>query len=176
MTQTNIPVSVQNETKSHILQLCHTYNGLRDMVWPNPTVGGGGGGVSSVGRARDSWWGDLGFDSRSGRPLPRLLVGSVSVYCDRLRQKSWCSLSLCGSTLNCQTLCLGARPRYNLVVDEDVKKPTKQTNNPTVETQGHYGCLEDLQSTAQFMKESSCLCDERQKKPLFMTLSAFLLT
>ena len=23
-------------------------------------------------------------------------------------------------------LCLGARPRYNLVVDEDVKKPTKQ--------------------------------------------------
>ena len=34
----------------------------------------------------------------------------------------------CGSTLNCQTLCLGARPRYKLVVDEDVKKPTKQTN------------------------------------------------
>ena len=25
--------------------------------------------------------------------------------------------------------CLGARPRYNLVVDEDVKKPNKQTNN-----------------------------------------------
>ena len=35
---------------------------------------------------------------------------------------------ICGSTLNCQTLCLGARPRYNLVVDEDVKKPTNQTN------------------------------------------------
>ena len=33
---------------------------------------------------------------------------------------------LCGSTLNCQTLCLGARPRYSLVVDEDVKKPTNQ--------------------------------------------------
>ena len=33
---------------------------------------------------------------------------------------------MCGSTLNCQTLCLGARPRYNLVVDEDVKKPTRQ--------------------------------------------------
>ena len=29
---------------------------------------------------------------------------------------------MCGSTQNCQTLCLGARPRYNLVVDEDVKK------------------------------------------------------
>ena len=25
-----------------------------------------------------------------------------------------------------QTLCLGARPQYNLVVDEDVKKPNKQ--------------------------------------------------
>ena len=33
---------------------------------------------------------------------------------------------MCGSTKNCQTLCLGARPRYNLVVDEDVKKPTNQ--------------------------------------------------
>ena len=35
---------------------------------------------------------------------------------------------MCGSTLNCQTLCLGARPRYSLVVGEDVKKPTNQTN------------------------------------------------
>ena len=34
---------------------------------------------------------------------------------------------MCGSTQNCQTLCLGARPRNNLVVDDDVKKPTKQT-------------------------------------------------
>ena len=33
---------------------------------------------------------------------------------------------MCGSTLNCQTLCLGARPRYSLVVEEDVKKPTNQ--------------------------------------------------
>ena len=38
---------------------------------------------------------------------------------------------MCGSTLNCQTLCLGARPRYNLVVDEDVKK---RTNQPTKRT------------------------------------------
>ena len=36
---------------------------------------------------------------------------------------------MCGSTLNCQTLCLGARPRYSLVVDEDVKEPT---NQPTI--------------------------------------------
>ena len=33
----------------------------------------------------------------------------------------------CGSTKNCQTLCLGAHSRYSLVVDEDVKKPNKQT-------------------------------------------------
>ena len=32
---------------------------------------------------------------------------------------------MCGSTKNCQTLCLGVRPRYSLVVDEDVKKPNK---------------------------------------------------
>ena len=35
---------------------------------------------------------------------------------------------MCGSMLNCQTLCLEARPRYNLVVDEDVKNSTNQTN------------------------------------------------
>ena len=28
--------------------------------------------------------------------------------------------------------CLGARPRYNLVVDEDIKKPNKQTKNDVV--------------------------------------------
>ena len=28
--------------------------------------------------------------------------------------------------------CLGARPRYNLVVDEDVKKPTNQPTNQHV--------------------------------------------
>ena len=36
---------------------------------------------------------------------------------------------MCGHTYNCQTLCLGARPRYSLVVEEDVKKPTNQTYN-----------------------------------------------
>ena len=39
---------------------------------------------------------------------------------------------MCGSTLNYQTSCLGARPRYNLVVDEDVKKPTNQPTNLSV--------------------------------------------
>ena len=40
---------------------------------------------------------------------------------------------MCGSTLNCQTLCLGACPRYSLVVDEDVKKPNK---HPTKSDRG----------------------------------------
>ena len=38
--------------------------------------GGGGESSSSVGRARDFWLGDSGFDSRCGRPLP---TGSVDV-------------------------------------------------------------------------------------------------
>ena len=37
--------------------------------------GGGGGRGSSVGRARDSWWGGPGFDSRCGRSLPTGWVG-----------------------------------------------------------------------------------------------------
>ena len=37
--------------------------------------GGGGGRGSSVGRARDSWSGGLGFDPRCGRPLPTGWVG-----------------------------------------------------------------------------------------------------
>ena len=36
---------------------------------------------------------------------------------------------MCGSRLNCQTLCLGARPRYSLVVDEDVKKSTNSSSS-----------------------------------------------
>ena len=42
---------------------------------------------------------------------------------------------MCGSTLNCQTLCLGARPWYSLVVDKDVKKPT---NQPTLKARVTY--------------------------------------
>ena len=36
-------------------------------------------------------------------------------------------------------LCLGARPRYSLVVDEDVKKPTKQTNKAMQGATINYG-------------------------------------
>ena len=59
-----------------------------------------------------------------------LQVGSVSVKCDRLRQKSWSpsSFSCVAARKIVRRSCLGARPRYNLVVDEDVKQPNKQTN------------------------------------------------
>ena len=33
-----------------------------------------------------------------------------------------------GSTLNCQYVSRGARPRHSLVADEDVKNTNKQTN------------------------------------------------
>ena len=39
---------------------------------------------------------------------------------------------MCGRTLNCQTLFLGAHVQYKLVVDEDVKKSNKQTNKPVL--------------------------------------------
>ena len=57
-----------------------------------------------------------------------LQVGSVSVKCDRLRQKSWSpsSVSCVAARKIVRRSCLGARLRYNLVVDEDVKKPNKQ--------------------------------------------------
>ena len=50
--------------------------------------------------------------------------------CDRLRQKSWSPSSVsCVASRKIVRFCLGARPRYSLVVDEDVKEPYKQTNN-----------------------------------------------
>ena len=54
---------------------------------------------------------------------------SVSIG-HRLRQKSWSpsSVSCVAARKIVRRSCLGARPRYNLVVDEDVKKPNKQTN------------------------------------------------
>ena len=44
--------------------------------------------------------------------------------------------------------CLGARPRYNLVVDEDVKKPNKQTNKQAKEA-------EDLEVTDKDLSTST---------------------
>ena len=39
---------------------------------------------------------------------------------------------MCGNTYNCQTSGLGTCSRYSRVVDEDVKKPTKHTNEQTL--------------------------------------------
>ena len=93
-----------------------------------PLWGGGGGGggrrVSLVGRARDSGWGCPGFDPRYGRPLPTGLIEVSIMWPAETEVMVSPPCLVCGSTYNCQTLCLGVRPRYNLVVDEDVKKPT----------------------------------------------------
>ena len=51
---------------------------------------------------------------------------------------------MCGSTLNCQTLCLEARPRYSLVVDEDVKKPTNQPTNSVILSLANVSILQVL--------------------------------
>ena len=86
---------------------------------------------SSVGRARDSWWGGPGLDFRLVRPLPTVWVG-VSILWPTETEVMVSPLCLmCGSTYNCQTLRLGARPQYSLVVGKDVKKPTNQTNKQT---------------------------------------------
>ena len=77
-------------------------------VWQNWGRG------SSVGRARDSWWRGPGFKSHCGCPLPTGWVG-VSIM--------WPA----ETEVRVSQLCLGTRLRYNLVVDEDVKKPNKQT-------------------------------------------------
>ena len=46
-----------------------------------------------------------------------------------LRQKSWSIRSVSYvAARKMSDVSLGTRPRYSLVVDEDVKKPTKQTN------------------------------------------------
>ena len=58
-----------------------------------------GGRGSSVGRARDSWWGGPRFDSRCGRPLPAGWVGvSISAKLNqsrtaRMARRNTCFLS-----------------------------------------------------------------------------------
>ena len=72
-----------------------------------------------MGRACDSRSSDRGFDHRSRS----LLVGSVSVQCDR--SLGLPTQSLCG---NCQTSVLVLIHEIaSIVAEEDVKKPTEQT-------------------------------------------------
>ena len=60
-----------------------------------------------------------------------LLVGWVSVSCDRLRQKSWSPRSVscvaARKIVRRQSWDLSAIYGYSLVVDEDVQKPNKQS-------------------------------------------------
>ena len=99
--------------------------------------------------AQDSWWEGPGFDSRCGRPLPTGWVG-VSIMWPAETEVMVSQLCLiCGSTSNCQALCFGARPRYSLVVDEDVKKPNKQTDKQTSMRLG-------VHMAAEFIKFMTC--------------------
>ena len=87
------------------------------------TFGGGGGRGSSVGRARDSWRGGPGFDPRCGRPLP---LGWVDVSLMWPAETEGIpALSRVWQHAKLSDVSLGTRPRCSLVVDEDVKKPTK---------------------------------------------------
>ena len=80
--------------------------------------------ISSVGRARDSWWGDPGFDSRCGRPFPAGWVG-VSIMWPTETEVMVSPHCLVWQNVKPSDASLGTRPRYSLVVEEDVK------NQPT---------------------------------------------
>ena len=64
-----------------------------------------------------------------------LLVGSVSVSCDRLRQKPWspCSVSCVAAHKIVRRQSWDPSAIYSLV-DEDVKKPNKETHNDLMAT------------------------------------------
>ena len=57
-----------------------------------------GGRGSSVGRARDSWWGGPGFDSRCGRPLPTGWVGVSIMWPGESEVMVSQPCLMCGST------------------------------------------------------------------------------
>ena len=76
---------------------------------------------------------DLCFFFHAGFVLihPSLCIILCLPLVDRLKQKPWSpsSVSCVAARKIVRRSCLGARPRYNLVVDEDVKKPTNQPTN-----------------------------------------------
>ena len=84
--------------------------------------GGGGRGAQSVERATA---GEEEVDSIPAPGARSLVVGSVSVQCDRLRQKSWRPSVL--QHLKLFDVSLETRVRDSLVAYEDVKEPMKQT-------------------------------------------------
>ena len=74
---------------------------------------GVGGRGSSVGRTRDSWSGGPRFDPRCGRLLPT----------------GWVGVSIMWPAETEVIVSHRALPQYSLIVEEDVKKPNKQTKN-----------------------------------------------
>ena len=60
-------------------------------------------------------------------PAHSLLVGLVSVYCDRLSGLP--ALSHVWQHVKLSDVSLGTRPQYSLVADEDDKKPNNETRN-----------------------------------------------
>ena len=65
--------------------------------WPQKGGGGGEGG-SSVGRARDFWWGGPGFDSRCDRQLPTGWVGVSIMWPAEIEAMVSQLCLVCGST------------------------------------------------------------------------------
>ena len=83
-----------------------------------------GGRGSSVGRARDSWWGGPGFDFCCGRTLPTGWVGVYNTVTGWDRSHGLPTLSRMWQHVKLSDVS----QRYSVVVDEDVKKPDKQTH------------------------------------------------
>ena len=108
---------------------------MLEFHWLRHSTGGrgkgGGGGDSSVGRARDSWWVGPEFDSLCGCPIPTGCVGVSIIWpAEAEFMVSQLSLSRVWQHVKLSDVSLGTRPRYSLVVDEDVKKPKKQATGP----------------------------------------------
>ena len=81
---------------------------------------------SSVGRARDSWWGGRGFDLRCGCPLLTSDWVEVSIMWPAEKEilpALWQHITFSDASLR-------NRLRYSLDVDEDVKKPDKLSLSP----------------------------------------------
>ena len=86
-------------------------------------------GGCSVGRAHDFWLGQEVVGSTPAPSVRPLLVGPVSIQCDRLREKSRTSRSISvWQHVKFSDVSLGTRLRDSLVADEGVKKPSKQTD------------------------------------------------
>ena len=74
--------------------------------------------------------GGPGFDPRCGHPLPTGWVGVSIMWPSETEVNGLPALSREWQHVKLSDVSLGTRPQYNLVVYEDAKKPTNQTNKP----------------------------------------------